>query len=232
MDPWDLIKAGRYGEAIERYSSRLRRDKSSPNYMNRGLAYLNTGDFDSALADFQAADKAEQFKSDDPLQAIGVAHWLGGRRIEAATVWHDLVLATERGKIQYSDAAGGVESAHLLWFAAVRLGRVELLIPARRLLKKKAAKPTGGLCSIESWPGPIALFLLGRIKEERLRSEISDVPILRERELCQAEFYIGVRALEAGERARARKAFKRAADLDDAILENEFYLARHEYSKR
>ena len=43
------------------------------------------------------------------------------------------------------------------------------------------------------------MFLLGLLDESQLRERISDVPILRERELCQAEFYVGVAALQGGD---------------------------------
>jgi|GEM_PF-1207732 len=229
-DPWNLIESGQYEQAVRAYTSRLRRDKSGPNYCNRALAYLNLGEYDKALADFRAADAMEITTHDDYLQSIGVAQWLAGRESEAASTWRDLVHGHERGKVQYTDAAGGVESPCLLWFAAVRLGQDELLKPARRLLKEKVRSKNGW---IENWPGPIAKFLLGQITEAELRSEVEpQIPVLHERELCQAEFCIGVRRLQLGDHAGAKRAFRAAARLTAAKIENEFYLALRESKRR
>lgn len=232
MDPWDLVDEGRYAEAVSAYTKRLRRDKSGPNYCNRGIAYLNLGQYDRALADFRTADECFAYTSDGYLQSIGVAHWLAGRESEAVTTWQDLVHAIERGKIQYTDGAGGVESACLLWFAAVRLEQENVLRLARRLLRNKVKTKAGRNWSIDNWPGPIAMFLLQKLDEGELRERISDVPIRRERELCQAEFYVAVRALQLGDRVAARKAYRRAAQLSVARFENEYYLAKHESKRR
>jgi tetratricopeptide (TPR) repeat protein len=217
---------------ITRLSSRLKRDKSSLNYTNRAFEYLEFGDFEHALADFQAAEDVEECKSDAYLQWIGLVHWLARRKKKAIEVWLKLVLETERGRIAYTDAAGGVEIAHLLWFAAVRQKRKDLLAVARRLLKKKVGQKPYRCCSIENWPGPISLYLLGRLKENRLLSEVEDIAVVREDDLCQAKFYIGVRALQAGKKAEARKHFERAADLGRAGGQNEYYLARNECRPR
>jgi hypothetical protein len=227
--PWKHIESGQYQQAVRSFTYCLRRHKSGPNYANRGIAYLNLGQYDKALADFRTADEVHPSRTDGYLQTMGIAQWLAGRESEATTTWHALVIAHERGKIQYSDGAGGVESPSLLWFAAVRLGRSELLKAARHLLKAKASSKNW---RCQSWPAPIAKFLLGRIKEDRLRSQVADVPpLLRARQLCQAEFYIGVRRLQQGDYAGARKAFRTAAKLTEATLADEYYLALHE-SKR
>jgi hypothetical protein len=129
-----------------------------------------------------------------------------------------------RGEFQYTDAAGGVESACLLWFAAVRLGDRRLLKPAQALLRKKRQTKRSA-----NWPGPIAHFLLGEMDQLRLLERVAKVPILRERQLCQGEFYVAVKAYEEGDISAYRCALKRASDLKIALLENEFYLANHEY---
>jgi tetratricopeptide (TPR) repeat protein len=231
MDPWDLIDEDHYAEAVDAFKKRLKRDKRGLNYYNRGIAYLNLGEYDNALADFQAADDRSEYSSDGYLQSVGVAHWLAGRESQAAATWEDLVIAIERAEIQYTDGAGGVGSPCLLWFAGVRLGQANLGELARRVLKNKVNTEVGRNWCIDNWPGPIARFLLGQMDEERLRERIGAVPILRERELCQAEFYIGVRAHQVGDRFAAKKAFRRAAQLHAAKIENEYYLAKHE-SKR
>jgi hypothetical protein len=46
------------------------------------------------------------------------------------------------------------------------------------------------------------------------------------------EFYIGVRRLQLGDHAGAKRAFRAAARLTAARIENEFYLALHESKRR
>lgn len=228
MDPWQLIVGGQYADAVVAYSKALREKESGPNHSNRGMAYLNLGEYDKALADFEAADKCFSHSSDGYLQSAGVALWLAGRESEAVATWQNLVLAVERRKIKYTDGAGGVSSACLLWFAGARLRLDHPIEVASRLLMTKVASKNGRNWRIENWPGPIAEFLLERLSEPELREKITDVPIARERELCQAEFYVGVRALHAGERAEAERAIAKAAELHAAKIEHEYYLARHE----
>jgi hypothetical protein len=178
------------------------------------------------VSDFRAADETHPSATDGYLQSAGIAQWLAGRESEAASTWHNLVIAHERCKIQYTDGAGGVGSPCILWFAAVRLGRPDLLEAARRLLRVKTGPKNGW---INNWPGPIAKFLLGRIDEARLRAQVEPDD---ERGLCQAEFYIGVRRLEIGDYAGAKKAFRAAAKLTKANIEDEYYLAVHESKRR
>lgn len=224
-DPWDYIDAGEYSAAVRAYTKALHKEQLAPNYANRGMAYLSLGEPAKALADFQTAYDLEEYRSDAFTQLSGVALWLAGREAEAAKVWHDLVLEIEHGEIDYSDEAGGVGNACLLWFAAVRLQQPTLLTPARRLIKKLCNKN-------ENWLGSIGQFLLGRIDEEQLRDAVSDIPVLFGREMCQAEFYIGIRALEAGRRADYRKAVRAAAKVDTTKIEPEYYLACHEGKRR
>ena len=226
MDAWEDITAGRFQEAVAAYSALLRERASPPDYCNRGIAYLNLGLLEHARHDFEAAEQSRglRARSDAYLQWVGTAQWLAGEEREAAHTWGELVAATGRGQIGYSDAAGGVGNACLLWFAAVRLGDAGLLGPARRLLRGQAKKRC-----ISSWPGPIAPFLLGRQAEpDRLLERVTTVPALRERELCQAEFYVAVRALASGQPAEWERGLRRAAEVRGALLAKEYYLATHE----
>jgi len=227
-----LLGNGRYRDAIEACTKQLHREESEIVYAGRAEAYFNLKDYDRALADFQSANAVATDTSTDNLERIGVVNWLARREYTAAGTWLDLVLACDRGKIDYADAAGGVEPGCLLWFAAVRLEFKELLIPARRLLEKKVAAKGSGCCHIDNWPGPIAMFLLGMLDEPQLREKIIEVPIARERELCQAEFYVAVKALQDGDPVKAKLAFRKAAALHDASIENEYDLAQRESRRR
>ena len=85
-------------------------------------------------------------------------------------------------------------------------------------------------------PGWTLFWLLSTARiSTRTRREVrqlmEDLPI-DERELCQAEFYVGVRALQDADKVRAMKAFKTAAEVGSATFDNEYYLAAHEFKRR
>ena len=139
MDPWQLLKDNRYVEAIEAYTDSLRERESSPNYCNRAIAQLSIGFLDRALLDFEAAERCRPPKlarGDAYQQWIGTVHWIAGAELKAAETWSQLVEALEAGDIGYTDAAGGVGSGALLWFAATWLDNTQLLTAARQWLER------------------------------------------------------------------------------------------------
>jgi tetratricopeptide (TPR) repeat protein len=228
MDPWGMIKAGRYEEAVDAYTTALRESESSPNYCNRGIAHLNLGSLDRALLDFEAAKKcrpANVAPGDGCGQWIGTTHWLAGAERKAAEVWLELVDGLESNEIGYTDAAGGIESGALLWFAATWLQDANLLARSRRWLTQLSRAPRKG------WPGPIGQLLLGRIAAAELPSLTSGVPILHERQLCQAYFFEAVAGYTMLNTRARTLAMERAASLSEAKLEQEWYLAKHELAR-
>jgi len=232
MDAWKLLETGQPRKAIEAFTRKIRREPTDIHYSSRAEAFIQLKEYDNALADLHCANAAAVWTSTHYFERIGVVHWLARREYLAAATWLESVLAMEGGKIQYADAAGGVEPGCLLWFAAVSLGHEELVVPARRLFESKIAKGKGLLWAVENWPGPLAMFLLGSMDEAKVRAQVSDVPILRERELCQTEFYVAVRALEQGDIDKATKCYRKAAALHAGSVENEYDLAQREARRR
>lgn len=223
-----MIKAGQYEEAAEAYTELLRERESAPNYVNRGIAHLNRGALDLALLDFDAADRcrpANVGRGDSCGHWIGTTHWLAGAERQAAQVWLELVDGLESGDIGYTDAAGGVGSGALLWFAGAWLEDAELLARSRRWLSR-VCRSRGTV-----WPKPVGLLLLGRATAAELPPLTSSVPILHERQLCQAYFYEAVAARTASAEPGTTVALENAAKLSDAKLEQEWYLARHELAR-
>lgn len=223
MDPWQLIKDGQFSDAVDAYTQQLTETRTVPSFRNRAIAHLNLGHLDLAMADFESAEGIGHSRSDGNLKSIGVVHWLSGRESDAVKAWNEAVNLLERNKIQFTDGAGGVQSPSLLWFAGARLNDARLQKSANHLLKRLLKTRQAN-----NWPGPIGRLLLQRLDAETLRSSVSSVPVLRERELCQAEFYISVQALDGDGRKQYIDGLRRASDLTAALLENEFYLARHE----
>ena len=118
----------------------------------------------------------------------------------------------------------------MLWFAAVRLSRPDLIESCRKLFEKLSMKKRHA--EISCWPMPIGRFFLGMIDESALMDLVTQGVGLRERELCQAYFARAVSALAAGNKDGYRKFLKLAAALPSpAHIETEYFLTRHELFK-
>lgn len=178
-------------------------------------------------------------RHDGYLQAIGIALWLMKKDRQAADVWLSLVQDFDAGKIDYSDGAGGVENGHLLWFASCHPVANEHRATALRYLRKRCKSRI-----VTNWPGPIAKYLVGSISEKALLTAAEadrDDPSIPEenyrsiesRQLCQAYFYIGVRAFETGDMRRFKECMRKSVSLgSETLIENEFYLAQREQRRR
>jgi hypothetical protein len=226
MSAWEQLKSGLYSEAVTGFSEELRNSPSTPTFNNRGMAYLHLGDYDAAMADFRSADAL----SSAALHTVcdgdmcGVALWMAGREGEAVATWLAGVEAALAGTVRYGDAAGGVTIGNLLLFAGVRLDDKYAIASATRLLRKRFRTKQSA-----AWPGPVSRYLLDLVSESDMLAAVSHVPILRERQLCQARFYVGVHAFSVGDRAAYFQTMREAYEIGRvAKLGAEYYLALHE----
>jgi hypothetical protein len=192
------------------------------------------GQLAAARADIVAAGKQDpparrqgHVHSVGDEQRLGVLDWLEGRFESASQAWLAAARLTTAGKVVYTDASGGSETGSLLAFAAARLSDQSLWLAAKALFSYVVTKGRPS-----SWPGPIAQFYLGVTPAPALLSGVSPVPVLRERQLCQAHFAVGVMALRAENSPLYYSSLKQAAGLTPALIENEFHLARYELAAK
>jgi hypothetical protein len=230
MSDWELVTKGAYADAVIGFTEEIHARPSAWAFNNRGMAHLHRADYDAALADFRSADALSGAELHTVCHGAmcGAALWMAGREKEAVDTWLAGVEASLAGLVRYADAAGGVTVGNLLFFAGVRRDDKSAIASASRLLRKRLRTKQS-----TAWPGPTSQYLLGRICESDVLAAVSGVPVLRERELCQARFYSGVQALSTGEPAAYFNAMREACKLGRVSkLEAEYYLALHEVSIR
>ena len=217
---WQLLRVGRQQEAIDLYTKCFEKSSKFIYLYNRGLAYLEAGNYESALADFRlvAANENPDFIADAYFIYQGVCHWYLNQPSEVLPIWEKGLAAP------YTDAAGGVELPALLLYGAERLHDLDYRKLALRLLRKHARR------KLQGWPGPIVPFLLGKTDVEVLQQNAQATPsdILRSRWQCQADFYIALHALREGDRDLFRVYMKRCAENPYGYHETEYYLAHWE----
>lgn len=129
-------------------------------------------------------------ETDSDFLFSGIALWLLNQKRAAIERWGN----TEEAA--YKDAAGGVDVQVALYFGAVRTNDNKLKADALKVLKKLLKGKRS-----PAWPAPIGTYILGEIEREEMFSRVVNIPILRERQLCQAHFVVAVKELEKGNSA-------------------------------
>ena len=185
------MNQGDYDHAIQDYDQAI---KLNPDYFiaikNRGAAYVNKGDYTHAMLDY---DHALKLNPGHPvvLQTRGILHFFI-QDFQGA-------LNDERDALQVDPS----DAYSAIWFylAQSRSGK-----DARTELSEIAS----GL-KLASWPGPVIQLYLGQAKPDGLVSlaKASNPRFAVDRE-CEANFYLGERALLNGNRAEAAGLFRAA----------------------
>src|SRR5262245_52179951 len=138
-NPWRLVAAGRYAEAIAAYTLEIEARPTTFGHNNRATARLLAGDLDGALSDYAVAgylDQADATRGDHSFVHVATVLWLQGRTSQARGLWRFAVDEMSRGRFTHSDASGGLHCGALLWFCGVALGDEDLRLAAERLFMK------------------------------------------------------------------------------------------------
>jgi tetratricopeptide (TPR) repeat protein len=241
MDPWDLISAHRYEDALGEY------DKRSANVCSgdrlelagRATALLCLGRLDEALVSFAKANQIalrELGGESAPYsQSIATVEWLLGRRKEAIETLRTEIHGLQRGSIKFTDLAGGVSPGLLLWHAGITAKDAEVIHDAIRYLCWLSRKQRASY-----WPGPLALVALehkafddilvetwNTTNLESIALEVTS-DLFNRRKFVQALFYVATKRRKEGREGECRELMVRCANLENPIIENEWYLARGE----
>lgn len=231
MSGFDLFRAGQPKEAVGAYTTELALSQSPVTFANRALAHLALGDYAAALSDSRAADELYKRRTgertDGYLQQAGVALWLSGDRIKAFELFLEIVAGLEQNDFDFSDRAGGMGSALLLWYSSVVTGSQEGSNHACRFLKSRI--DAGGS---RYWPGPVGEHVVGLLNYPALMKAAQQSQPLALRRGCQAAFYAAVCAREHGDRSLSRDLLKFAVEYgEESAIELEYYLALDEMKR-
>lgn len=239
MNSQDLLSSHRYAEAIEEYQQVMRHHPEQNYHGGMGRAFLALGEFDRAIESFKNDNAIEsgRVKGNLPsLPQVGVALWLKGERPAAMSEWHRAAAGILDGSIKYADAASGATQGLLLWYGAVTLKAEADREYALKYLRNRVERKGYAL----RWPRPVAQMVLGdRSLCETLEMgsgspelsvclEKAKLYLLQRRRLCQTVFYTAVLARQAGDETECRKKMGLCSELENPILEPEWYLARSE----
>lgn len=238
---WALAEEGKYQQAIDLYNeAKFQGLKlTPPDHVNCGLFLLCLKNYEEALTQFREATELEETPhgkdEGSHLADEGVAQWLMGRHHEAVTAWRYRVSGILSGKILYTDFAGGASDGLLLWYAAVTLKDHDLLNYTIDYFHKLS---TFG--HLACWPGPLVDLALGvksaevifqqRFGSSKLLGWLRRKDFLRRRELVNALFYFAVKHRADGQEHECRKMMAKVVQIENPLIELEWYLARGELS--
>ena len=215
-------KEGEFQDAIRLYSQciELAGEDKAFHLSNRAITYMEAGDYSLELEDYKylVVITDSRFIPDDYFIYQGICHLYLEQSQEVLPVWKKGLTAP------YTDAAGGVVIPSLILYGAERIGDPEAERLALHLLEKPATRGS------EGWPGAIVPFLLGRIDTDEFLNvaHSTSSEVLRARWQCQADFYIGLRAIRGGQFSKSKDAFRRCSNNPYGCYEAEYFLARWE----
>ena len=244
----DLVWSHRYAEAIEAYVKMINAGEQRL-YGALGEAYLCDRQYENAadayvkanrIADENDRPRIEHMGKDPAknrtghhLDRLGTAYWLAGKHDLAKATWRSYVEGNLAGEIIYGDAAGGVTPGLLLWYTGLLTKDDKTCKDALKYLANRAKRSR-----IKSWPGPLALMILGKKTAGEILSEhfktdsiatavaAAKTDLLKRRELSQYLFYFGAVVLSQGKDDDYWQCLKLCAGLENPIIEDEWYLAR------
>lgn len=239
---WSCIESGQFEKAIEANTLLFADNQIPPRLYNRGKAYLLMGNYTAAFGDFSQAATLSGPKSRIDSHSImqGICFWYLNQPAEAIAMWREALTAN------YTDAAGGVIPPAILLYAGERLNDDRLKREALNIFKKKwrnhqkrvirrqapGYKPTHDDFvhpGLFAWPGAILPFLLEEISTEQLfAAAAKSFGGKTDRGLAQADFHFALRALREGNRPAFREGMTRCTQRQDALLEDEYFLAKWE----
>lgn len=218
LSVWSLIVNHEFEKACEKADQQYRTTGDMTDLRNKVYALIHLKKYNDAILLSKKIIEFRKGETDSDFLFLGIEYWILGDFDKAIEAWQ------QAQNSLYKDAAGGIETQVFLYFAAVKAKQDKLKSSAikgiKRLLKSKRAN---------NFPGPLGRYLIDDMKDNELLSSVDSVPILRERELCQAHFVLAIKKLEAGDVQGYYKKLKDCISYGtSSYLEQMYYLAKSE----
>lgn len=218
MDIWTLISENRFQEAIEKADSLYSETNNLSLLRNKLYAVFQLKRYEECIVLSKSIIDLRGGETDSDFIFLGISYWLLGRKNDAISAWK------EGEKCKFTDGAGGIELQTFLYFASIKTNDMLL----QKEVLKKINKILKGKRSF-NWPGAIGHYLNGALDDEKLLSYVMGIPVLKERQSCQAYFAIAIKKLEFG----SSEEYKHNLEISigfgvNAYLEQMFYLAKGE----
>ena len=201
-----LLRQGRFKDAIDGYTSVMRRMGDSLAYRQRGLAYLCLLDYRKALQDYNGAvARAGPEAMPWSLYQRATVLWILGQHAEAAA---------DLGEFSRRNAEHPYAQARLFLVLRdqARVLEAKARSAAAQVLRAQATGWLNGArraAAPETWPRQILDCLAGDIVPEQLVARANRSAFAQ---VCEAHYYAGEVALLAGDTARALYWFRRCAE--------------------
>lgn len=196
-----------YDRAFADFDQAIRLDPKQAYYLvNRGIAYLAKEDVDRATEDFNQAIRVDPHYG-KARSVRGFVHFIRG---EFELAKQDEILALR---------AGPTDAYAAIWLYLAQARSAENGNPQLR-------SHSAGLRLVD-WPGPVVELYLGKISPEAV---ITSTPSGSVPRLCEANFYLGERAVLLGNKREAARLF-RAAIATRATDNPEYHAAKAELAR-
>jgi tetratricopeptide (TPR) repeat protein len=215
---WSLVKNDEFEKACELADEEYVNTEDVSHLRNKIYALFHLKKYSEVISVSKKVIEIRKGETDSDFLDLGIANWLLGKNSEAVEAWQKAQYC------KYTDAAGGIEPRIYLYFVAVKTKQDKLMAEVIKGIKKILK----GKRSI-NWPGAAGHYLLNEFTDEELISCVSNTPILRERQLCQAYFVMAIKKLERKDEDGYYDKLKGCISYGPAsYLEQMYYLATGE----
>lgn len=214
MTIWELIEIGEFEKANQLADEEYTHTEDISSLRNKIIALINLKMYDQVVELSKYILKKTDFRNSEDYVFCGIGNWLLGYYSDAVDNW------TKAWSCIYQDESGGVSVLVYLYFASLRTND--------STLNKSVSKKLATINNV-NWPAPISGYLLSKIDRNEMLSYVDHVPILRERQMCQADFASAIKSLENNNDELYKFHLEKAVETPERkYLEGMLYLAKGE----
>ena len=196
-----LMRAGKTAEAIAAFDASLKANPDQPHAISfRGTTRLNSGDLRGAAGDYREVLKMDP-RNPAAHADLGFVYFFAGQYESAAKSFENAqTVDPQMGFLnpwRYYAMADKDKAAADQLFAGV-------------------AQKTGDQLG---WPDKITMYLMGKMSEPQLMAAVNQTDAaVRTAQTTEANYFVGLKNLGAGDRSAAQQSFQKAASSDATQL--------------